>query len=290
MATNGSTVLVTGATGNVGSGLVPALRAAGIDVRALVHSEDKALALRSQGVNTIVADMERPETLRDAVWGTDKVYLISDNSSQGAQKAKNVIDAAKDAGSPHIVRQAAFGTPKSRIVQQHIEVEEYLRSSGLPYTLLKPTFFMQGTLMMAAPTVASDGVIYVPFGDGKLGMIDIRDIVDSAVAVLGQNGLHEGKEYTLTGPQSISFHDVASTLSSTLGKKVSYVNVPLDAAKQAMTGMGMLEWTADGYVELMEGFSQNFADRTTPDVQQLTGHPPRSFQQFAQDFRRAFGG
>ena len=143
---------------------------------------------------------------------------------------------------------------------------------------------------MAAPTVASDGMIYVPFGDGKLGMIDIRDIADSAVAVLGQNGLHEGKEYTLTGPQSISFHDVAATLSSTLNKKVSYVNVPLDAAKQAMVGMGMPEWTADGYLELIEGFSQNFADRTTSDVQKLTGHPPRSFQQFAQDFRQAFGG
>ena len=149
---------------------------------------------------------------------------------------------------------------------------------------------MQGTLMMAAPTVASDGAIYVPFGDGRLGMIDTRDIVDSAVAVLVQNGGHEGKEYTLTGPQSISFHDVATTLSSTLGKDVSYVSVPPDAARQAMTGMGMPEWTVDGYVELMEGFSQNYANRTTVEVEQLTGHPPRSFQQFAQDFRQAFGG
>ena len=89
---NGGTVLVTGAAGNVGSGLVPALRAAGIDVRALVHSEDKASALRGQGVNAIVADMERPETLRDAVRETDKVYLLSDNGPQGALKAKNVID------------------------------------------------------------------------------------------------------------------------------------------------------------------------------------------------------
>ena len=85
-------------------------------------------------------------------------------------------------------------------------------------------------------------------------------------------------------------HDVAATLSTTLlRKKVSYVNVPLDAAKEAMVGMGMSKWTADGYVELIEGFSQNFADRTTPDVQQLTGHPPQSFQQFAQDFSQASG-
>ena len=97
---NGGTVLITGAAGNVGSVLVPALHATGIDVRALVHGEERASALRSQGVNAIVADMERPETLGDAVRGVEKVYLISDNGPQGAQKAKNVIDAAKDAGSP----------------------------------------------------------------------------------------------------------------------------------------------------------------------------------------------
>lgn len=287
---NVGTVLVTGASGNVGSGLVPALHAAGIDVRALVHSEDKASAFRSQGVDAIVADLDDSESFKDAVKRADKVYLITDNGPQGGQRAKKVIDVARNAGSPHIVRQAAFGTPKSRIVQQHIEVEDYLRSSGLPYTLLKPTFFMQGTLMMAAPTVASDGMIYVPFGDGRLGMIDVRDIVDSAAAVLSQDGAHVGKEYTLTGPQSVSFDDVAATLSSILGKEVSYVSVPFEAAREAMMGMGMPEWTVEGYVELMEGFSENYADRTTPDVQQLTGNPPRSFQQFAEDFRQAFGG
>ena len=90
-----STVLVTGASGNIGSGLVPALRAAGADVRALVHSEDKASALRSEGVEAIAADMERPETLGEVVEGVDKVYLITGNGPQGAQQAKNVIDAAK---------------------------------------------------------------------------------------------------------------------------------------------------------------------------------------------------
>ena len=288
---NGNKVLVVGATGNVGSGIVPALRARGMDVRALAHDENKAQGLRSQGVDAVVADLERPETLVDAVRGVDKVYLITDNGPQGAQKARNVIDAAKAAGSsPHIVRQSGFGTPKSRIIQQHMEVEDYLKASGLPYTILRPTFFMQNTLMMAAPTVVSDGAFYLPFGDGRLGTVDVRDIVESATAVLSENGLHAGKEYMLTGPQSISFHDVAATLSKTVGKEVSYVNVPSEAARQGMMGMGMHEWTVEGFVELMEGFSQNYADRITTDVQQITGHPPRSFEQFAQDFRQAFGG
>ena len=143
--------------------------------------------------------------------------------------------------------------------------------------------------MMAAQTIATDGVIYMNMKDGKLGMIDIRDIVDSALAVLTGSG-HEGKSYILTGPEPISFHDIAQTFSKVLGKDVKYVNVPDEAALQSMVGMGVPEWIAQGYAELAQGFSENFANRATENVENLTGHPARSFEQFARDFAQAFGG
>ncbi len=227
-----------------------------------------------------------PETLGPAVAGVDKISLLTANESTGAQQAINVIAAAKQAGSPHIVRHAAFGSSKSRIVQQYEQVDKALRESGLPFTFVKPTFFMQN-ILGAAQTVASDGALYMPMKNGRFGTIDIRDIAEAAAAVLTTEG-HDGESYYLTGPESISMADIAASLSSALGKQVSYVDVPGEAAKQALLGMGMSEWRADGYGELYEGFAAGFADTTTSNVEKLTGHPARSIDDFARDFESFF--
>jgi uncharacterized protein YbjT (DUF2867 family) len=285
MANTGK-ILVTGATGNTGSGLVPALRKAGVDVRAFVRDEAKAQPLKDLGVEVVLGDLDQPETIAPAVEGVDKIYLLTWNGPTQAQQAINVIEAAKKAGNPHIVRHSMWGSENSRIIQQGDQVEAALTSSGLPWTLLKPTFFMQN-LMMAAQTIASDGMIYWDTGDGKLGMIDLRDIVEAAFAVLTGEG-HEGKNYILTGPEAISMHEVASAFSKVLGKKVTYVSVPGEAALQSMLSMGFPEWIARGYGELMVGFSQGFAGRTTDNVATLTGHPARSIEQFARDYAQVF--
>jgi uncharacterized protein YbjT (DUF2867 family) len=283
---NAGKVLVTGATGNTGSLLVPALREAGVDVRALVRDESKAQPLEEIGVEIILGDLDRPETIAPAVDGVDKIYLLTWNGPTQEQQAKNVINAAREAGNPHIVRHSMWGSEKSRIIQQGYRVEQALKSSGLTWTLLKPTFFMQNT-MMAAQTIASDGVIYWDMGDGKLGMIDLRDVADAALAVLTGSG-YEGKSYILTGPQAISFHDMAATFTKVLGKDVKYVKVPHEAGVESMIGMGFPEWIAQGYGELNEGFGENFANRVTDNVKTLTGHPARSFEQYARDFAQIF--
>lgn len=280
-------VLVTGATGNTGSGVVSGLRRAGVEVRAFVRNEKKAHPLKDLGAEVVVGDLDQPKTLPAAVKDVDKIYLVNWNGPTQAQQALNVIEAARRGGeSPHVVRHSAFGSEKSRIIQQTDQVEKALVASGLPWTILKPTFFMQNT-MMAAPTVKSEGVIYWDWKDGKAGMIDIRDVIDAGLGALTRKG-HEGKSYILTGPESISFHDVASSLSRVLGKPVKYVPVPSEASRAAMVGMGLPEWIADGYCELSAGFCENFADRVTDGVSKLAGHPARSFEQFATDFKTVF--
>jgi uncharacterized protein YbjT (DUF2867 family) len=147
---------------------------------------------------------------------------------------------------------------------------------------------MQNTLM-AARTVASDGRIYQPFKDGRLGMIDARDIGEVAAKVLTEEG-HEGEVYTLTGPAAISFYNVAQALSEVLGKEVSYAPIPLEKAKQAMLDMGLSEWRADVLIEYAKAHSEGYSDFTTEEVEQLTGHPATSYKTFANDFERVFRG
>jgi uncharacterized protein YbjT (DUF2867 family) len=281
-------VLVTGATGNTGSLLVPALLKAGVDVRIFARNDEKAKPLKDLGAEVVTGDLDEPATILPAVKNVDKIYLLTWNGETAFKQVQNVINAAKYEGVSHIIRHSMWGSDNSRIINEGYKIDEMVKSSGMQWTIMKPTFFMQNT-MMAAQTISSNGVIYWDMKDGKLGMIDVRDIADAAFAVItGED--HEGKSYILTGPEAISFNDVANAFSKVLGKEVKYVNVPGEASLQAMTGMGMPEWIAKGYVELMEGFSENFANSTTKNVEILTGHPARSFEQFAADFAQVFSG
>ncbi len=284
-------ILVTGATGNVGGGVIASLTAMGASVRALVRDESKAQGLRGAGVEVVIGDLEKPETLDAAFSGVDKVFLATPASPGQVSLAHNAIAAAKRAGSPHIVRLSAGAVKEMpgalpRVPAQHAEIDVELKASGLPYTLLRPHFFMQNT-MMAAPTVASDGALYLAMKDGRIGMIDVRDVVDVAAKVLTEAG-HEGKTYGLTGPASISFHDVAAGLSKALGKEVKYVDVPPEAAREGMVGMGLPEWLVDAFGEYTTAYSEGYADFTTNDFEEITGHPARSYETFARDFSEAF--
>jgi uncharacterized protein YbjT (DUF2867 family) len=278
-------VLVTGATGNTGSLIVGLLRERGINVRALVRDQGKAASLREQGVEVVTGDLDNPASLAEAVAGVEKIYLVTWNGSTAEQQRKNVVDAAKHAGTPHIVVGGALG-PKSRITEQLDAANQYLQASGLPWTILQPTFFMQN--VMAAKATIAQGQLYWDLGEGRVPAIDVRDIADCAVSVLTTDG-HEGTSYDLTGPEAISFYDMAATLSKELGHEVRYVPVPTEAAKESLMGMGFSEWIADGLGELMAGFATDWAaDKTTNNVERLAGHPARSFAQFAKDFRGYF--
>ena len=187
-------ILVTGATGNVGGAVIAKLTAMGAEVRALVRDESKSQALKDAGVEAVTGDLEKPDTLDAAFSGVDKVFLLTPVSPDAVSLARNGIAAAKRAGSPHIVRLSALvpaPARSARLGRQHAEIEAELKASGLPYTIIRPTFFMQNT-MMAGQTVASDGVVYMPFKDGKLGMIDMADVAEVAARVLTSDG-HEGK-------------------------------------------------------------------------------------------------
>jgi uncharacterized protein YbjT (DUF2867 family) len=286
-------ILITGPTGNVGSAVLDVLGTTDINLRTLARDESKAKALRARGVEeAFVGDFLKPETLGPALEGVSTLLLITPIHPEQVTQATNVIEAARESGNePRIVRlsvhQASHEAP-ARNSRQHADIEDEVRSSGLPYTFLRPQSFMQNTLM-SAPTVASEGRIYQPFKDGKLGMIDARDIGGVAAKVLAEEG-HEEKVYTLTGPAAISFYEVAETLREVLGNEVSYVDIPPEKAKEAMLGMDLSEWRADVLIEYAKAHSEGYSDWTTDDVKQIMGHRATSYKEFATDFARVFRG
>jgi uncharacterized protein YbjT (DUF2867 family) len=285
-------MLVTGATGNTGSGVAGALLERGHRVRALVHDEAKADRLLGGGAEVVVADLDRPETVNaELLDGVGAVYFVTSNGPSALEHSRNLLATIVNSGrAPRIVRLSGYGLPESRIISALASCEADLKASRLPWTILKPTFFMQNVLM-AAGTVTEQGAVYFDWGAGKAGMIDVRDVVDCAVAVLtGEAEAVEGESFVLTGPGSIGFADVAATLSRVSGRRVEYVPVPHEAAIEAMVALGMPEWIAAGYAELSAGFERGFADLTTDNVRRLSGHEPRSFEQFARDHAELFTG
>ena len=280
-------ILVIGATGNVGSGVVASLAAKGEQVVALVHSG--GTALQTEGVEAVAGDLANPASIAPAFEGVDRVFLVTRGTEDQVEMATNAVDAAVSAGVSHLVRMSAFiPEPADQTVlgRQHAEIEAVVENSGIPYTILRPTFFMQN-IIGSRESVIGEGNIYFPFGDGKAGINDIRDIVDVAVEVLTSDG-HEGQTYTITGPESVGIADVASALSDALGKPVNYIAVPVEAGVEAMVGMGMSQFMAETNGELMANFASNGADRTTDTVLKITGSPPRSVSDFAHDFSGMF--
>ncbi|MCH7740725.1 MAG: SDR family oxidoreductase [Chloroflexi bacterium] len=284
-------VFVTGATGNIGSLVVAGLLARDVKVRALVHSEEKAPALRDQGVEVFVGDFTDAAILDQAIAGADRVFsLTPPNPDQVAQANAITAAALRASNRPHIVRMSVIKSntaAPTRISAQHGEIDKVLKESGLPVTFLKPHFFMQNTLM-GAESVGDHGALYHSMGDGKIGIIDVRDIAAVAIEVLTTDG-HEGKGYTLTGPESISFAQIGRQLAEALGKDVNVVAVPVDAARESMTGLGFPQWMADAFGEYFEAYSNNYGDFFTDDVQNITGTAARSYRDFASDFAGAFG-
>src|SRR5262249_20720304 len=142
---------------------------------------------------------------------------------------------------------AAAANSPVRFLQYHAAAEAALRASGMAYTLLRPNLFMQG-LLNFAPTIATQGAFYAAAGDAKVSVVDVRDIADAVVAALTAPG-HEGRTYELTGPQALTHAELAGILSETLGRQVRFVDIAPEVMRDALVGLGVPDWQADGLIE-----------------------------------------
>ena len=282
-------ILVTGATGANGSEVLKRLAAAGTPVRAMVRSPKRNDALNAPGVEVVEGDFDRPETLPAALAGVERAFLVTNSTEQAERQQLDFVAAAERAGVAHLVKlsqyHAAADSPV-RFLRYHAAVERAIRGSGLAWTFLRPNLFMQG-LLNFAPTIGAKGEFYAAAGDARISAVDVRDIAASAVAALTGAG-HAGRVYDLTGPQALTHREFAAGLSHALGRPVAYVDVPPEAMRGALVGMGMPPWQADGLVEDYAHYRRGEAEAVTTGVRDATGRPPRDFAGFARDYAPAF--
>lgn len=285
-------ILVIGGTGTTGSAVVKALAGAGEKVRVLARSPEKAKAIAGPKVEFVKGDLADPKSLEAAFAGSDRVFLVSAPDPNVGKLHGNAFAAAKKAGAKHLVRLSALGSdPKSSVslFKWHGETDAALAKAGVPYTVLRPHFFMQNLLMFAG-SIQKDGAFYAPMRNGKISLIDVRDIGDVGAAILRDPAKHAGKTYDLTGPAALGFGDLAKGIGAAIGKPVKYVDVPPPAARQAMVGMGLPDWLADGLVALYADFAAGKAAAVSKATTEITRKPARTLEQFAKDHAAAFRG
>ena len=276
-------ILVTGATGTVGSDVLRGLAGReGIQVRAAVRDSSKAAALAGPGVEVALFDYSKPETLAPACHGVDTIFMVSPFAPDGVAQSSALLDVARAAGVKHVVKLSVTHSVRGITVGHwHAAIDDALKKSGMAWTILLPGGFMQNFVETSAPQ--RDGGLYLPAGDAKATFIDTRDIAAIAVKALAEPG-HQGKEYALTGPEALTYAEVAAIMSEVSGRQIHYVNVPEAAARQAMLGAHLPEWLVDVILELNAWSKAGGAVEINSTVQDLLGRPATTFREFARDY------
>ena len=280
-------ILVTGAGGTVGSEVLKQLRGTGEAVRAAFHNAQKSAKAKSEGIDSVVLDFADRERVAAALKGIDKLFLLGPTAANQSELENNVVDEAKKAGVKHIVKLSVLDAPEKEYIfaRWHRAVEENIENSGIPYTFLRPTGFMQNYVTYMGETIRSQNAFYLAVGDAKTPFVDVRDIAAVAVKALTEPG-HEGKAYNLTGPQLLSNYQVAEKLSRALGREIKYVAIPPDAFRQGAKAAGLPDFYIDALLDL-DAFYGAYEQTVADSVERVTGSKPRNFDEFARDYAHA---
>ncbi len=277
-------ICVTGASGTLSSEVIRQLESSRAAFRGAYFSNKKAEAARARGIEAIVIDYNRPETLRAAFQGCDKLFLLGPNTPNQSELERNAVEAAKAAGVRHIVKQSVMGAVEESysLPKVHRPVEKAIESSGLAWTFLRPNSFMQNAVTFMGKTIRAEGTFYSASGQARISHVDVRDIAAVAVEVLtGPN--YEGKAYTLTGPEALTYDELAGELSKALGRPISHINLSPSDLKSGMLAEGMPEAIADLLLDLERYIREGRASRITNDIKQVTGREPRRFAEYVRE-------
>jgi uncharacterized protein YbjT (DUF2867 family) len=276
------TILVTGATGNIGGEVIRELLKRKVSIRGLVRDSKKAIELTKQGVELAIGDLSQPETLNAALQDIEKAFLVLPSLPNQVELECAFIDAAKRSGIQHIVKLSVMGAGElpSTFQKWHRQIEEHLERSKIAWTHLRPNMLMQN-MRWFAQTIAQTGSIYNCVGDAKISHVDARDVAAVAAVCLTEPR-HENKSYVLTGSEAITFNDIAAIFAKALGRSVAYVDLPPADLKAARLANGEPEWYLDAELELFVSWKQGAGTAITNAIADLTHHPATTYEEFAR--------
>lgn len=274
-------IAVTGATGTVGRELVRLLVERGHRPRVLTRDVGVAELILGSDVDFAQADLDWPEILPPALAGVDRMFLLSPATSGQVGREVNLVTAAAAAGVRHVVKMSVFRASRVsnlRLANQHGQIEEMITRSGLEWTFLRPTFFMQN---LAGQIL--NGVVRSAAEDGRVAMIDARDVAAAAVTVLTTSG-HSARTYTLTGPRAVTFDQVSEVVAAAGGFGCPHRRVTPEGVRAAMLQFGGAEhWFADDIARLHTMLADGYEDIVTGDLGQLTGDRGRDVTAFVEE-------
>lgn len=277
-------ILVTGATGNLGRAVVTALKAKGIAVRAAARDPGKLAA--EVGVETVPFAYEKPATHAAALQDVDGLFLVAPPlDGQAPAKLNPVIALAQTCGVHHIVLTSALGVDAVEEAPLR-KVERHLMKSSVPYTILRPNFFMENFSTGFLAPMLKQGGIFLAAADGKTSFISVADIAEVAVTAFTRGLL--SKEYNLTGPEALDHTAVAAILSKVAAKPIAYQPIPEEAMLKGMRVAGLPEGAVQ-YVGILYGAVRaGYTATVTQDVETVTGRKPTSFEAFARQHAAAW--
>lgn len=287
-------ILLTGATGAAGSHIAQEFTRRREPVRLLVRNEAKAGTIFEQAPTTRIVrgDMAKPESLTEALDGVERVLMISSSSMDMVETQCSFIETCRRAGVRHVIKFSGLAANTDALFpfgRMHRAVEEHLEQSGLEWTHLRPTGFMQEYLR-EAPSIVQQGAIYSPLEDTRLNPVDLADVGKIGFQLLREGG-HRGAYIPVTGPEALTMEEIAARISQATSRSVTYVPVSRSRRREALILHDIPEMFADALdLQVQERLQGGIESRVDLSSHELFQVEPTTFLQFARRHAAAFGG
>jgi uncharacterized protein YbjT (DUF2867 family) len=281
-------ILVTGASGSVGSEVLRVVMKTGQPAKAMVRAVEEARNAPA-GVAAVVADFADKASLQQALRGIATVFLVCSPIPQLVELESNMVDACVEAGVKHVVLNSALGAGDydKSFPGWHRQVEDKLRASRLPWTILRPNSFHQNTAMYFAPSIRAQGAFYRSLGNARLSYLDVRDVAAVAAAALS-GGQHIGKVYELNGPEALTCSEVAEKIAKHSARPVKYVDIPMEAQRKAMVEQGLPEWLIAAELDLQQYYVNGHGGSLDGLLEGLLGRPAIRMDEYLSENKEAF--
>lgn len=280
-------VLVTGATGNIGSVVLATLAEQEVDVIAGLSGNDRQAGI-PPGMSWRVCDFQDEEKLAQALHGVDSVFLLVPFAEHMVAWGRQFVRAASSAGVRFVLRLSGLAAAidsESAIGRLHGQIDEAVRESGVPYCVLRANAFMQNFSGLYGGMMRRTGALFLPEDDARLNFIDTRDIGIAAATIMMRPQAHKGRTYDLDGPEALGNEDTVRIISEVAGTRFEYRPISAAQANASYRELGICDWKIEVLDSLEAFIRDGNAARQSAEIGDLMGRPPTKFEDFARDYR-----